>query len=165
MNSSPSDLMSWWATVHEPKKNLGIENPLEWLFLVSFSIIENILLLHRPLEMLLYELENTKRKKESSPTTEMDNDPILVSSFPGVFANASWSIGLVVSPTFPSKEWPRFDPSNSSGNKILTEFSFLKISLIIELKTFSSSLPWLIWFGCGKGWNQNSNLGKAGQSV
>ena len=44
---------TWWATVHEPKKNLGIGNLLEWLFLVSFSIIEKILLLHRPLEMLL----------------------------------------------------------------------------------------------------------------
>ena len=35
------------------KKILDTENPLEWLFLIPLSIIENILLLHRPLEMLL----------------------------------------------------------------------------------------------------------------
>ena len=39
---------------------MGIENPLEWLFLVSFSIIEDILLLYRPLEMLSVLKETTK---------------------------------------------------------------------------------------------------------
>ena len=49
MNSSPSDLMSYcsWA-----KKNSRLENLLETIFWVSFSIIENILLLATPLEIL-----------------------------------------------------------------------------------------------------------------
>ena len=51
---------TWWAIVHQPKIILGIENPLEWLFLVSLSIIENILLLHRPLEMLLGKLKTRR---------------------------------------------------------------------------------------------------------
>ena len=42
----------WWATVREPKKIQGLENLLETIFLVSFSIIENILLLATPLEIL-----------------------------------------------------------------------------------------------------------------
>ena len=44
---------TWWATVHEQKKFRGIESLLEILFLVSLSIIESILFLATPLEMLL----------------------------------------------------------------------------------------------------------------
>ena len=49
MYSSPSDLMSYcsWA-----KKIQGLENLLKTIFLVSFSIIEIILLLATLLEML-----------------------------------------------------------------------------------------------------------------
>ena len=43
---------TWWATIHEPKKFPVIENLLETLFMVLFSIIENILPLRIPLEML-----------------------------------------------------------------------------------------------------------------
>ena len=49
MNSSPSDLMSYysWAKIF-----FGYRESIGVTFFVSFSIIENILLLHRPLEML-----------------------------------------------------------------------------------------------------------------
>ena len=52
INNSPSNLISYCSWV---KKIFGYRESIGVVFfLVSFSIIENILLLHRPLEMLLH---------------------------------------------------------------------------------------------------------------
>ena len=53
MNNSPSNLVSY--TIHAQSFFWYLEKPLETYFLVSLSIVENILVLHFLLEMLLGE--------------------------------------------------------------------------------------------------------------